>query len=430
MNQLNEYLQDEDLYSAMQSAYRQNHSTETATLHIQNNLLCTLDRKREAMLVLLDYSSAFDIIDHHILLQRLKTRYGISGTVLKWFSSYLKERLQTVSIRGKSSYDVIFNSGVPQGSVVGPLLFALYTAPLEDVIFSLDVHAAVYADDTQLYIDFNPGERENDAVRKLQKCMDDVHSWSASNKLCLNSRKTECLHMTSKFSLKSKSSDSPTDPPSLIVDHQPINPNESARSLGIIVDHNLRMTDHVNNICRSSFAALRGIGRIRQYLDDDSTAKLVHAFVTSRLDLCNSLLYGLPESETRKLQRVQNSAARIVARTPPGCQHITPTLEALHWLPVRKRSTYKILLLTYKSLHGMAPGYTPDLLQEYRPPRQLRSSSANLLVTPPHASTGFYGERAFKHAAPSLWNNLPESIRNANTLATFKKVLKTHLFKQ
>ncbi len=291
------------------------HGTESALLRVHNDILCTVDDKRGVFLVLLDLSAAFDTIDHHILLQRLETRYGANGTVLEWFSSYLKDRSQSKSIHGTNSYDVICNSGVPQGSVVGPLLFALFTAPLKYVITSHDIHVAVYADDTQLYIDFNPTEREG-AVRRLQECMNDVYSWSASDKLGLNGRKTELQHMTTRFNSQPQSSHGTTDPPSLKVGQQIIHHNESARSLGIIVDYKLRMSDHVNRICRSSFAALCGIGRIRQHLDDDWTAKVVHAFVTSRLDLCNSLLYGLPESETHKLQRVQNSAAMLVARTP------------------------------------------------------------------------------------------------------------------
>ena len=173
---------------------------------------------------------------------------------------------------------------------------------------------------------------------------------------------------------------------------------------------------------------IRKIGQIRHYLSHDITVKLVHAFVTSRLDSCNSLLFGLPEREMMKVQRVQNTAARLVLRIRRQ-DHITPALEDLHWLPVCQRVVYKILLLTYKSLHDSAPVFVCDIIHRYVPSRSLRSASESRLVLP-NSSLKSYGDRSFAYAAPFLWNNLPIRIRKASSLATFKSQLKTHLFKQ
>ena len=171
----------------------------------------------------------------------------------------------------------------------------------------------------------------------------------------------------------------------------------------------------------------RKISKIRRYLDDDTATRLVHALVTSRLDSCNSLLYGLPDKDLAKLQRIQNIAARLICRVPSS-RHITPILQNLHWLPVNMRIAYKINLLTYKSNTGLAPSYISDLLQPYIPSRTLRSSSQSLLQLPSRISTKSYGQRSFSHAAPSLWNNLPLHIRTADSVNTFKSLLKTHLF--
>ena len=155
------------------------------------------------------------------------------------------------------------------------------------------------------------------------------------------------------------------------------------------------MTDHVSNIvCAASFAIYK-IGRLSKYLDRKSTERLIHAFVSSRLDSCNSLLYGLADYHIAKLQRVQNSAARMVSRCSKR-DHMRPILRELHWLPVQQRLQYKIALLTFKALNDMAPAYLSELLIKYTPTRTLRSSSKNLLRITDTGNTNFYSNRTFE----------------------------------
>ena len=191
-------------------------------------------------------------------------------------------------------------------------------------------------------------------------------------------------------------------------------------------DSHLLLNRHVNNICRTSSIAIRNISKIRKYIGQSETARLVHAYVTSKLDHCNSALYGLPDHQVSKLQRIQNTAARMITRTKRS-EHIQPVLYKLHWLPIKQRVVFKILLLTYKVLNDLSPDYMKDLIIPYRPGRALRSSSHNLLVVPT-SNTTYYGDSAFSVAAPKLWNNLPVEIKNSETLNSFKKSLKTHLF--
>jgi len=290
----------------------------------------------------------------------------------------------------------------------------MYTAPLEDIIKShSDVQLMVYADDTQLYMVFNSTESSS-AITQLELCIHDVKEWMTNNMLKLNGSKTEVLHITSKFLRNSV----PVD--HLQIDSESVQAVLSARNLGVTIDNQLCMSSHVNNICKSASFALRKIGQVRKYLDQASAEKLVHAFVSSRLDCCNSILYGLPDYEIAKLQHVQNTAARIVARVRKR-EHITPVLHQLHWLPVRKRIMYKILLLTYKSLNGLAPDYISDLISEHKPTRSLRSGAKYLLV-PAKTCT------SFEAAAPTLWNELPMYIKCAVSVDSFKSLLKTHLF--
>ena len=212
-----------------------------------------------------------------------------------------------------------------------------------------------------------------------------------------------------------------------IIGESIIQPSTTARNLGVIFDQHLDMEAHVNALCKSCYGHLRRIGHIRKYLTTEATQLLVHSFVTSRLDNGNSLLYGLPDTLLAKLQLVQNTAARIVSRTRP-CDHITPVLQKLHWLPVKQRVSFKILTLTHKAIHGLAPEYISELLHHYQPQRTLRSSSQLLLEVPRTRLTN-YGRRSFSHAAPTLWNDLPVSLRNIETLGAFKSNLKTYLFR-
>ena len=169
------------------------------------------------------------------------------------------------------------------------------------------------------------------------------------------------------------------------------------------------------------------ISRLKNCLSKSDNGILVHALITSRLDNCNSLLYGLPKFLMDCLQTVQNSAARLVTRETKF-QHITPILKRLHWMPVYKRTEFKILLITFKALNDLIPKYITDILHLYLPPRMLRSATKKLLVVP-LTNLVKYGERSFCYAGPNLWNELPDHIRDSNNLTTSKSKLKMFLFR-
>ena len=171
----------------------------------------------------------------------------------------------------------------------------------------------------------------------------------------------------------------------------------------------MSLRSHINTVCRKASFALRRIGKVRRFLNKASTEILIPSFVSSLLDNCNSLLIGICDKDMNKLQRIQNSAARLVS-LQKKCQHITPILKDLHWLPVKFRIQFKIIVLTFKSLNGLSPEYLSDLVLQYVPSKSLRSASQNLLVAK-RGRTKAYGDRAFTHIAPFLWNSLPNSLR-------------------
>ena len=422
-SQIRSHMTENDLFEDMQSAYRSNHSTETALVKVTNDILQALDQKKMVGLVLLDLSAAFDTVNHSVLLNRLQHRIGLSGKALDWVKSYLSNRSQRVTVKGKFSEAFNLDTGVPQGSVLGPLLFSIYMGPLGDLIRSHGIIVHFYADDTQVYLCFEPAH-PNVSLEQLEACIDAVRRWMAANFLKLNDGKTEFILLTSKHNKGNLGGHSP----SVRIGEHDIQAVPVARNIGALFDENFTFHQHASSVVKSCFHQLHIIGLIKKFLSYDATAKLINAFVTSRLDNLNGLLIGLPQQELSRLQRVQNSAARLLTGSARW-DHISPILHDLHWLPVRYRIDFKILLLTFKCVHGIAPKYLRDLLSLYNPCRSLRSAD-RLLLHQPRSRLASYGDRSFACAAPRLWNNLPFDIRSSESVSVFKRELKTHLFTQ
>ena len=240
------------------------------------------------------------------------------------------------------------------------------------------------------------------------------------NFLKLNDSKTEFQILGSVSDLKSHKNIE------VRVGNSNISPCDCARNIGAHLDSTLDMRSHVNSIIKACYIQLRYISKIRRYLTLDSTKKLIHAFVSSRLDNLNCLLTNLPDEQIKRLQLIQNNAARLVMRERKSC-HITPILKQLHWLPVVYRIKFKIVLLVYKCLNGLGPVYLEDLLKYYTQDINLRSLKQKPLEERRYNKQ--YGKRAFAIAGPKLWNSLPLDIRESCSVSTFKSVLKTYFFR-
>lgn len=419
VKRLNIHMGQHHLHEYYQSAYRMYHSTETALLRVHNDILRAIDKKMCVFLVLLDQSAAFDTVEHSILLGRLEGSVGLSGSALAWCHSYFSERSQSVHIHGVPSVPRPLTSGMPQGSVIGPFGFPTYTAPVGQICRDHGINYHFYADDSQLYLSFKP-EDEEEARRRLELCIVDIRKWMKGNHLKLNDSKTEFLVLGSKTQLRKIKNHG------IKIGDTIIEASSSARNIGAIFDSNMNMKEHVNALCRACYFHIRNIGKVRHCLTKDAAATLMHAFVSSKLDHMNVLLYGLPKYLIERLQKIQNNGARIVEKKKRR-EHISPVLKHLHWLPINVRIEFKMLLTVFKSLTGLAPGYLLDLLKPYRPPRALRSLNLSLLRKPLSASAT-YGDRCFAVGGPELWNHLPRRLRQAVELDDFKRMLKAHLF--
>jgi hypothetical protein len=203
-------------------------------------------------------------------------------------------------------------------------------------------------------------------------------------------------------------------------------PADSVKSLGATFDVHFSMRAQVTNVVRICNYHIRQLGRIRKNISASACHAAVQALIISRLDYCNVLLAGLPANQVRRLQKVQNRAARLIVRADKTA-HTTPIMRDLHWLPVSERIKFKVLMYAFKALHGLAPVYVNSLLDVYIPGRCLRSVTGGTLLNVPKTKKKA-GEAAFSSVAPRLWNALPQNVRAVNSKTGFKKLLKTHLF--
>ena len=414
-----DYLKLYGIMPRLQSAYRAGHSTETALLEVTTDILTALSRGDLVSLALLDMS--FDTVDHNIMLRRLQTSYGIRGVALDWFGSYLTGRLQYVRYAGRHSANRPLLYGVDQGSVLGPILFILYTADLAAVIERHGLLPHLYADDTQIVGSCRPTDTASLSF-SVESCIADVASWMSANRLQLNAAKTELMWC----STSRRHHQLPVN--GLSIGQDIIQPVHCVRDLGLYLDSTLSMRNHVTRLTSTCFGVLRQIRCIRRNLSRRALAMLVTCFVFVRLDYCNATFIGLPHCDLNRIQAVQNAAVRLVAGAS-RFDHVTPLLRERHWLPVHLRVVYKMAVIVYKCLAATSADYLTALT---RPPvstttLRLRSADTRCLHVP-RTRTG-YGDRAFSVAGPRLWNSLPDSVKSASSLGTFKQRLKTHLFR-
>jgi Reverse transcriptase (RNA-dependent DNA polymerase) len=289
----------------LQSGFRQSFSTETTVLKVLSDLLAAGDRGDVGVLVLLDLSAALNTVDHMIMLKRPERTFRVSGVALDWPSSYLVGREQFVRLGADSPGTVTLPSGLPLGSVLGPLLFIMYTVDLIDVILSNHLLPHLYADDTQLYGSSGPEDVSTLAAR-VTGCVKVVAEWMRSNRLQINADKTEVLWVVSTR----QQHQLPLEP--LIVDSQLVAPVRSVMNLGVFINSDLVMRTLVAQVVSRGFAMLRQLRQVRRSLPATTIQTLVVALVLNRLDYANGALAGLPTYLIRRLQSVFNASARLI----------------------------------------------------------------------------------------------------------------------
>ena len=334
--------------------------------------------------------------------------------------SYISNRQQRVHIDGSLSWPQDLHFGVPHGSVLGPFLFCLYTTPLSQISTTHDVSHHMYADDTHVYIELSQSDTHK-SISSLSDCLTDSSLWMKSSKLKLNSDKIEFTIIVTKHQRHKRSNHFPVK-----LLGNDICPSDSVRNLGVVFDSDFSFHKHVSNICKSCFYHIRDLRRIRCHIPLSTAKTLSHAIISSRIDYCNSLLNNIAKQDLTKLQRVQNCIARVILRAPRFSPSL-PLLKQLHWFQVNDIIKFKLSTLTYRALAIHQPPYLASLLHFSNNPRQLRSSTSQQLSIPRTKLN--LDKRAFSVAALIISNELPTTLKFCESLASFRKHLKTYLFK-
>ena len=418
LEQLLTFMDDTGVLPDNQSAYRQLYSVETALCKIVNDLIVKMDEGKCSLLILLDLSAAFDTVVHELLFNDLQM-IGIQGNALNLIKSYVSGREYQVKIGKALSNTKALTRGVPQGSVLGPILFCIYTIELAYILRNREVKFQLFADDTQFYMTISD---INHSSEQISDIMTDIKKWMNYKKLKLNEDKTECLLIGKKNDIQRINIDK------VSIMGRDFDTTKPIRNLGVIFDNTLDLRDHINHITSVAGYHLRNLTFLKKYLNESDLAKLIHNHVISRLDFCNSLYYGLPNYLLIKLQKILYWSARLLKGLSRR-ERVTPILIELHWLPIKARIVFKICTLVFQAMKYGKPQYMRNLLKDYTPNTNMSLRHVSESFRLEHQRSRLQmGNRAFEISAPRLWNRLPENVRASKNIEVFKKRLKTFLF--
>ena len=322
--------------------------------------------------------------------------------------------LPKIQIDGFSSDEVLIRFGVPQGSVLGPILFNIYIRSIYSTVTSKSFNIHGFADDHQIYKSFAPNKEHQVLCTDLPECFHDIEKWMSEHYLQLNPGKTEIIIFGSKKVLSDLEINGVFLKPSVCI--RTVN---VAKNLGFHLDASLRLDPQIKKLKATVCHKLRNISKMKPFLCEKQLQIITQALVMSSLDYCNGLYIGANQSILKQLQSLQNRAGRIIKGLKRR-QDIEPHLKNMHWLKVQERIEFKVILLTFKCIHGLAPKYLCDLIQ-YSP-----SCSRHVNLHCPVSTSS----KAFSAAAPKLWNNLPQDIKQIVDVDIFKIKLKAHLFRK
>ena len=353
LNQLTEYLNKYNLLSPCQSGNKRNHSTETININTTDRILKSMDQKKLTALILIDLSKAFDSIDHSILLQKLKA-VGVSLSALEWFQSFLTDRRQYVRIGSSTSNPLKITHGVPQGSMLSPLLFSIYTNDLPSATKECSLDS--YVDDSKVSLSFSIQDISK-AKLALEEDLNNVARWCCTNSLLLNPDKT-------KFILFGTPQLLGTLPEELTLNflNKTLYPLFSVKDLGVTLDSHLKYDTHISELVSSCLSKLCQISRVRHLLDRETLSLIIHSLVLSKIFYCSVVWSNTAAKNVEKLQLVQNFAARIITGNSKF-DHISPILQELGWMTVHKRLIYRDTLQIYKCLKDLSPQYLGKLFK-------------------------------------------------------------------
>ena len=396
LDQLSVYVNMNSILPGNQSGFRAGHSCSSALLNILDDILRAHDNNRVTVLVLLDFTKAFDTINHDLLLSKLRY-FGLSGSAIELIHSFLDGRSQYVSLSDNCSSIMHVASGVPQGSILSPLLYSLYTSGLQDSISYCNYH--FYADDTQLYYSFLPKETE-EANIKINEDLNSLATAAGKHSLKINPNKSSVLIF------------GPTEAVSCVrtllnvkVDGKTISIVDSAKNLGVIIDSQLKFGNHVKNLIQKAFFKLKLLYSSRHFFDSSTKRFLCDSLILSNFNYCYEV-YGVFLSHfwQSKLQRVQNCCLRFIYSIRKH-QHISHTLTVANWLNMKNRLHYHTVALIHRVLTEKKPSYLHRKIKFRTDIHNVNIRRKNLICCPKHKLQIF--KRSFTYLAFKLYNSIP-----------------------
>ena len=345
----------------------------------------------------------------------------LSGKALNWIKTYLKGRTFSVRIENINGKKCLLIYGVPQGTILGPLLFVIYIHDIVLIAEKYGLHIELYADDSQWYMGFSPLSERSETVQKVQMCMSEVKSWMASNFLKVNFDKTDVIFLSNQLSHSIFLGNI-----SCTIEGKEFinNPNQSVKSLGVQLDNSLSMKNMVMNCVKNCYFNLKKLGGIRNNLSKYDKLTMVKSYVISHLDYCNALYANLSKTLLMKLQKVMDACVRFIFNLPIRSD-VEVSAKSVHLLPIKSRIKYKLCLIAYKVLNGEAPSYLDEIVDLKIPTNigmQLRSTLDTIILELPEF------ENTIKYKMAKSWNSLPFELRNCRKIETFKRQMKAHYF--
>ena len=413
-DQIENYLHKHNLLFEFQSGFRKGFSTETCLIHLSDFIRIQNDKGNLVGMVLLDLQKAFDTVDHSILLMKLKA-LGLSSDILNWFKSYLSDRQQLVDISGTFSSTKTVTCGVPQGSILGPLLFLIYVNDMSAVVKNKLLQ---YADDSAILVS---GKDINYIENELTNDLNRVSNWLTDNKLSLHLGKTESVLFGPRNKLKTTSNINIT------CNSTKIKSTSSVKYLGATLDQFLSGDAIVTSIINKANSRLKFLYRKGSFLTEHTKKLLIMSLVQCHFDYaCSFWYHGLSKRWKDKLQVTQNKLARFVLNLPHRSHIGKEQFQLLNWLPVEKRVQQIILCHVFKIKHGMAPAYLGErfITQETIHSYSTRFSTDGSYSIPKVKSAG---SKSFLYTGCTLWNKIPSALKDITKLEHFKSSIKTHL---
>ena len=402
---LMEFLNSFELLHKTQSGFRPNHSCETALTYMIDSWLKAINDDEIVGVVMVDFKKAFDLVDHNLLIDKLK-HYRLSDTTIKWFSSYLIGRKQKVSIGNKLSDEERVLNGVPQGSILGPLMFLLF---INDLPLNTDnVKTDLYADDTILH---EKGKSILNIKNKLQISLNNLQEWCKNNGMVLNTAKTKVMLITTRQKRVHITKEDMT----LTYNHVILNDISEDKILGVQVDDHLLFSYHIDKTAKKITSNIWLLSRIKDFLNTEHRVQFYKSFIQPHLDYCNIVWGATTQSNLLRLFRLQKRACKIFLDY--NVDNIFESMKDLKIMTIYERIFFRKAKFMYKVSNSITPSYINDMFIRRTTNLALRSSTS-INYIPPKPNKEIF-KRSISYSGPLIWNSLPAEIRQAESMSSF-----------